>query len=227
MRMEPRGAYRARRAAALSGVPLSTVHYWARNEYLVPSISTERIKLWSWADLMGLRLIYWLRSIKMSEPGREIPRTSMPVVRKALSALAELDLALWTEEGGPAVAVDPSGGIVLITTEFEQRTSGQSILDGSLDVLRPFPTQEGTRGPDLVWPRRTLRIVPGKLAGSPHVHKTRIETIALAALADRSLSETKILRLYPAISEEAIRDALDLEGQLRQNINEPPLPIAA
>lgn len=41
----PRGAYQADRAAALSGVPLSTVHWWAREEILVPSISAQRVKL--------------------------------------------------------------------------------------------------------------------------------------------------------------------------------------
>ena len=41
----PRGAYPAERAAALSGVTLSTVHWWARNDVLVPSVSVERVKL--------------------------------------------------------------------------------------------------------------------------------------------------------------------------------------
>ena len=45
--MDPRGAYPADRAVALSGVPKSTVHYWARHEILVPRVARERIKLWS------------------------------------------------------------------------------------------------------------------------------------------------------------------------------------
>ncbi|HZO49924.1 MAG TPA: MerR family transcriptional regulator [Gaiellaceae bacterium] len=53
-----RGAYTADRASALSGVPKSTLHYWARIEILVPRISPERIKLWSYPDLMALRTIY-------------------------------------------------------------------------------------------------------------------------------------------------------------------------
>lgn len=56
--MEPRGAYTAERAAALSGVPKSTIHYWARQDILVPSVSAERVKLWSYGDLMALRTIY-------------------------------------------------------------------------------------------------------------------------------------------------------------------------
>lgn len=55
--MVQRGAYPADRAAALSGVPVSTVHWWARHDVLVPSISAQRVKLWSYPDLMGLRII--------------------------------------------------------------------------------------------------------------------------------------------------------------------------
>jgi DNA-binding transcriptional MerR regulator len=45
--MDLLGAYAADRAAALSGVPQSTIHWWARNEILIPSVSAERVKLWS------------------------------------------------------------------------------------------------------------------------------------------------------------------------------------
>src|SRR5215210_7804994 len=102
-----RGAYTADRASALSGVPKSTIHYWARHDILVPNISPERVKLWSYPDLMGLRTIYWLRQSKPSRNGPAVPATSMPAVRRALKALREdLDLELWTEERGPSVAVD-------------------------------------------------------------------------------------------------------------------------
>jgi DNA-binding transcriptional MerR regulator len=57
--MELAGAYTADRAAALSGVPRSTVHYWASHDILTPSVSSQRVKLWSFADLLALRVIYW------------------------------------------------------------------------------------------------------------------------------------------------------------------------
>jgi hypothetical protein len=108
---ERRGAYTADRAAALSGVPKSTVHYWARTEILVPTVSSVRVKLWSYPDLMGLRTIYWLRQTKRAVDGPEIPRTTMPAVRRALEALRRLDLTLWTEDRGPAVLVDRAGRV--------------------------------------------------------------------------------------------------------------------
>lgn len=60
--------------------------------------------------------------------------------------------------------------------------------------------------------------MPGKLAGAPHVHRTRIETEALAALARRGLGRGQIVELYPAIEEADVADALDLEHQLQPDL---------
>ena len=216
--VEPRGAYQAKRAAALSGVPLSTVHYWAREEILVPSISPTRIKLWSYADLMGLRTIYWLRHPK-SAGDRNVPATSMPVVRRALAALKDMDLALWTEDSGPSVAVDRAGEVMIRPDADPETVEGQKVMEADeLSLIPPFPSLEGPQGPDLQAPRPHLRIVPGKLGGSPHVQHTRVETIALHALAARGLSEDKIHHLYPALSEPSLSEALDLELQLSRNL---------
>lgn len=217
-----RGAYPAPRAAALSGVPLSTVHDWARKDVLVPSISPERVKLWSYADLMGLRIIHWLRHEKEVEDGR-VPRTTMSAVKRALGQLAELDMALWTEDVGPSVVVDRAGHVLVRTEPHHEADARQRILDDELDVLSPFPIADGLRGPDLVAPRPRLRIVPGKLGGSPHVVHTRLESQALGALADSGLPNAKIYRLYPDIERPAIDEALDLERQLAHNLR----PVAA
>lgn len=50
------GCYEAARAAALSGVPLTAVYWWARHGVVVPSVSPERTKLWSSSDLIALRV---------------------------------------------------------------------------------------------------------------------------------------------------------------------------
>lgn len=216
---EPRGAYVAERASGLSGVPKSTVHYWARKEILVPSISAERVKLWSYPDLMGLRTIYWLRQTKKAVDGRDVPRTTMPAVRRALDALRELDLSLWTEEAGPAVRVDRNGIVYFAGPAAMERVDGARPIDADwLDLIEPFTTHEETVGPNLQSPRPHLRIMPGKLAGSPHIVSSRIETLAIAALADRKLDEDRIHSLYPAVAPVAIREAIELEGQLRRNL---------
>lgn len=216
----PRGAYSADRAAALSGVPISTVHYWARKEILVPSVSPEQLKLWSYPDLMGLRIIYWLRHTKTGHDGQEVPASTMPMVKAILAQLAELDLALWSEDHGPRVRVDLAGKILVTGGPHPEDASGQAVLAGSgeLDVLEPFPP-ESAKGPHLVRPRPMLRIVPGKLGGSPHLVHTRLESRPLGALARRGMDIAKIFKLYPRFSKAAIRQAVDLEAQLERNLH--------
>lgn len=220
MTVDRRGAYTADRAAALSGVPRSTVHYWAREEILVPSVSATRVKLWSYTDLMGLRTIYWLRQTKKLPEGREVPRTAMLAIRKALRTLQELDLRLWADGGGPAVVVDRAGRVHLRATDglIEDLEGRRPIEAEWLDLIEPFTTREATEGPNLQSPRPHLRIVPGKLAGAPHIERTRIETAAVAALADRDLDQEAIHRLYPVVSPRAVAEAIDLEEQLRRNL---------
>src|SRR5438046_1780111 len=106
--MDALGAYTADRAAALSGVPKSTIHWWARNDVLVPSVSATKVMLWSYADLMGLRVIYWLRQRKTTKLGVDVPRTSMPAVRRALKELRACQLSLF-EEHRPTILVDMTG----------------------------------------------------------------------------------------------------------------------
>jgi uncharacterized protein (DUF433 family) len=217
--MAPQGTYTADRTAALSGVPKSTVHYWAREGILTPSASPERIKLWSYADLLGLRTIYWLRHNKVSATGQTVPKTSMPQVRKALAELREVT-ELFACDEPQGVAVDRVGRIVVLKEgRATEASDGQGLLDGDLlDLTGPFSADSGILGPDLQHPRPHLRILPGKLGGSPHVEDTRVETEALGALAARGLPEAKIYRLYPAVEQVGVDEALDLERQLSRNL---------
>ena len=215
--MELPGAYAAERAAALSGVPKSTIHWWARNDILVPQVSPTKVKLWSYADLMSLRVIYWLRRKKTTEKGTEIPRSSMRAVRRALKFLETLDVSPW-HAAGSTLFVDESGKIYMKPPTGLQDLEGQREQDDFLNLVAPFATAEGTRGPDLVRPRPELRIVPGRISGSPHIVDTRIETRALAALKDDGFDEGAIHKLYPYVSAKQIAQALDLEAQLAENL---------
>jgi uncharacterized protein (DUF433 family) len=219
--MAPRGAYPADRAAALSGVPRSTVHDWARKGVLVPGISAERTRLWSYADLMGLRLVYWLRHPKQAPGGEDVPAAPMSQVREALDALRAREQDLWSPGGPSLVAVERGGRIVLNPGSAPEDLTGQWLLgDGDwLNLVVPFPTDEGTKGPDLIQPRPTLRIIPGKLGGEPHVARSRVETRALAALARRGMDANNIVALYPTLDEDSVVDAIDLEDQLERNLH--------
>ncbi len=185
----------------------------------MPSVSPERIKLWSYSDLMALRTIAWLRASKAAPDGQHVPSTAMTAVRRALGELAQLNLELWNDDGSPAVAVDRNGRIVLDPEGPARRVGGQALLDADvLALVRPFELGRDVRGPDLFAPRPRLRIIPGKLAGAPHVHRTRIETEALAALVRRGMNVDKIGGLYPAIQSDDVEQALDLERELQPDL---------
>lgn len=146
----------------------------------------------------------------------------MPAVRRSLGMLRELNLDLFSDDGKSRVVVDRKRDIIVGSKSGLARpASGQRVLD-VLDVIAPFPTEPGMRGPDLREPRPHLRIVPGKLSGEPHVAETRLETQALAALARRGVSVADILVLYPFVVRAAVEEALDLEDQLTAETSSLP-----
>jgi uncharacterized protein (DUF433 family) len=160
----------------------------------------------------------WLRKRKITAEGSDVPATTMPAVRRALNALADLDLDLWSEDGGPSVRVNASGEIFIVTHAGPESLSGARPLDPDMfDLIAPFETPLA-RGPDLQAPRPNLRIVPGKLSGSPHIVHSRIETVTVAALASRGFDTSKIQRLYPNVRPIAFAEAVDLEKQLAANL---------
>lgn len=211
------GAYTADRAAALSGVPRSTVHYWARERIVVPSLSPARVKLWSYADLLALRTVYWLRQRKLGTAGHEIPASTMRDVRRALEVLRGLELDVFHDDGHPRLRITPGGRIVLVTDEGLSEIDGQQAID-TLDLIAPFTTVERTRGVDLLKPAKLVRIVPRKLGGAPHILGTRIDTEGLAALEKRGFDVPGIQRLYPDLTLAAIEDGLRVERQLGENL---------
>ena len=217
--VDVRSAYDADRAAALAGVPKSTLHYWARTAVLIPSASRQRVRLWSFEDLMSLRIIDWLRRSKDDSLGHEIPGTSMRVIRRALESLRSLDMNLWSAGEGTPIRVDRAGKIYLDDDDEIRDPSGQTAWRDILNPLAPFSSIGSLKGPDLRQPRPHLRIVPGKLAGEPHIQNTRLETRTIAALAHRGFAIDEILAMYPFVSQIQVEESIDLERQLAHNLS--------
>jgi uncharacterized protein (DUF433 family) len=92
------------------------------------------------------------------------------------------------------------------------------LVADAINLIAPFSTKEGLRGLDLVQPRPDLRIVPGRLSGSPHVAHTRLETRAIYALNRDGLDSAATRTLYPYVTEAQVAQALDLERQLEENL---------
>jgi uncharacterized protein (DUF433 family)/DNA-binding transcriptional MerR regulator len=210
-------AYTADRAAALAGVPRSTLYYWARTGLVVPSVAETRVKRWSYADLLVLRLVDWLRQAKPDDV--EVARVSVKKIRQRLARTDELGemllgrgLEVWVDRKGQLLFEDAHGMHVPLGGGL-----AQELVDTKVNLVRPFEVN-GRRGPDLVRPRPTLRIVPGKLSGEPHVEATRIPTQMLAALERRGFGPAAIVEMYPAINATNVAEAMDLEAQLDENL---------
>lgn len=211
-----RGVYPASRAAALSGVPKSTIYYWARNDVLEPSLSRDRPKLWTYFDVIALRIIYWLRSEKSGDAGR----STMTEVRQALSSIQTLGERLGSPRLG--VGVDRRGRVFIHSDDTMWRPLGKegaaTVLGEVLEPLSEFRDFEGLVGPDLRRPRPHLRIVPGKLGGEPHAVGTRITSQAVASLVSDGLGLAQVIKLFPDLSEQTVKECVELEEQLDRNL---------
>jgi uncharacterized protein (DUF433 family) len=217
MNVLDRGCYEASRAAALSGVPERTVYQWAKDGLVVPSTSPVREMLWSYGDLLTLRLVDWLRRPKTAElDGADLTRTGMPAIRATLADLGE---QLWrpTAAGSlePTILVTPDGRVY--AGEPPASRDGVETFPELLDLFAPFSGSEGAGGPDLRRPRPRLRIVPGKVAGQPHLEGSRLTTVTVDALAAQGYGLADIIALYPREDPEGIAQALDLEHDLARS----------
>lgn len=208
------GCYEASRAAVLSGLPMSTIYGWARKGLVTPSVSSVKTKYWSYADLMVLRVVYWLRHSKMVESDI-VAASPMGEVRKALQELERLSLDVWDENhrGQSPLRVDRSGRIHIVTDGGVQTPTRQIAIGEALDLLGPLIV-ESRRGPDLIRPRPRLRIIPGKVSGEPHIVDSRITTKSLAALFERYGDIRTVSALYPDKPPEAIAEAIEFERSL-------------
>lgn len=209
-----RGVYTTKRAAALAGIPRTTLDYWVRTGLLRPSIQPmPRPRLWSWLDLLALRAIDWLRSQK--SPG-EPPKVTIHRVRRALGTIDELgkDRAQLRQ----LLLVDSGGELFLrVGPELHARFGPgmQLAMPRMLHLVEPYRGEQAS-GPNLLIPRPRLRIIPGKLHGEPHVQDTRIQSATLYALDRDGYTRPQILRMYPDVTPEDLADAIDLESSLEQ-----------
>lgn len=66
----------------------------------------------------------------------------------------------------------------------------------------------------VIRPRPTLRIVPGRVSGEPHLAGSRITTLSAAALYESLGYYTAVAELYPGFTANAFRDAVEFESSL-------------
>jgi uncharacterized protein (DUF433 family)/DNA-binding transcriptional MerR regulator len=220
-------AYTADRAAALAGIPLSTLHYWARKRIWIPGVSDTRIKRWSFADLLALRLIDWLRRDKPKD--ENAPKIPMRQIRRALSSVESFGERV--KDRSVKVTVDRSGFIVLdvqgeVFIPLEGGSFTAPLSPEWLDLVDEWKVHKAIRGPHLFEPRPSLRIIPGKLSGEPHADGTRIPSRMVWSLKRQGLGAADIIELYPRLTQENIDMAIDLENELERNLRHDRSDVA-
>lgn len=209
----PRGRYSADRASQLSGVPVSTVYDWQRNDIYVPDLAAGHPMAWSYRDLVYLRLLAWLRQQRMQRP------TAADKVRR---------LKRHVERGGEVQVIRADDRTFLVDDEPVGRFDGSTVLFASLldsfDLLATVEELGQGRlwGPNLVAPSEHTYISPWVLGGDPCIDESRIPTSAVFALREeRGLDTAAIVELYPGLRSEAADDAYLLERRLR-GVHEAP-----
>jgi uncharacterized protein (DUF433 family) len=209
-RIDPsEGVYDAARAAALSGVPQSTMHYWARRGIYRPSVVADpRTHFWSWGDLLAVRAIAWFRGRDGADKPR---RVSMKRVREMLEAL---ELSGIPRDGLYRVIAITEGGRLVIkldeTGALTAASGRQRLMGDVLPLVAPFGT-----GPDLYRPQPLLRIIPGKLHGEPHLAGTRIASTVVFEFSQMGYPLADIQGFYPDADPKALQQAIEFERSLR------------
>ncbi len=208
----PRGRYKASRAAQLSGIPERTVYNWANHDVLVPDFMHESPKMWSYRDLILLRMVYWLRDKGME---RSTVAGHVADTRQMMST------------GDERAARARSGGDHLHRGGDPVAVGGQAALDEIFEYLDEFTVDKAAHfvaeveqrtlwGPNLLRPSDRTRISPWVMSGEPCIRDTRLPTSTIYALnRTRALSPVAIMRLYPGINRADVEDALELEAKLR------------
>lgn len=147
----------------------------------------------------------WLRRKKPV-----LPKVPMHKIR---AALAELEKDGLPRHKLRELAVSSDGRLFFHNPDGQTTradASRQAAMPGVLNLVSAY----NDRGPDLLEPRPLLRILPGKLHGEPHVLHTRISTVVLYELHREGYGDGQIRHMYPDVSEDALRQAIDLEQSL-------------
>lgn len=199
-------------ASVLTGATVAQLAYWRKNTPSAPALLVPEGKrggryLYSWADVVALRSIVYVRSEK-----------SLPRIRRAVATLRALEAEEWTHLASYTL-ISSKKSIFVRTPTGQLLDVGEhpgTVLEEILmrDVLEPFETRTGRDVPALKRPRPHITVDPGVLGGYPVLAGTRVPFDAVAALASENLDVAEIRMIYPSARGEAIHDALAFAKQV-------------
>ena len=199
-------------ASVLTGATTAQLAYWRKQTpsaeaLLVPEGKRSGRYLYSWADVVALRSIVYLRSEK-----------SLPRIRRAVQILRSIEAEEWTHLASYTL-ISTDRTIIVKTPEGQLLDVGEhpaTVVSEVLmrDILEPFMTGTGRPVPALKRPRPHITVDPGVLGGYPVVQGTRVPFDAVAALAADDLPAAEIVAIYPSVAPDAVWDAVDFARQV-------------
>jgi uncharacterized protein (DUF433 family)/DNA-binding transcriptional MerR regulator len=208
--MSRTGYYTAAEASRISGVPLSTLGYWARTGVLEPSQRRSRARLYSFEDLRDLRVAQALRD-QGAKPGeiRKVVDFLRALAGEPLERLAQAELAVV---GGNVVYRNRPLGI----EPLQPSKGGQRVF--AIDMSKIFQSlgQPIAGNVAELHPAPKVLIDPNVRGGTPVIDGTRIPTATIAELLDDDVPVDQILAMYPALDTSDVTAAADWEHDIRR-----------
>ncbi|MDX2520607.1 MULTISPECIES: DUF433 domain-containing protein [Streptomyces] len=213
-------SYEPKLAAALTGATLRQLAHWrnpaaAKGALLIPEVSAERPILYSFRDLIALRLCVQMRKETSLHKIRDAVRS----LRVNLGEREHLSTYRLVADGHHIYLVEPAQATDLLH-------GGNGVIHQVVDALKPF-YRGGRHIPDLYQPRDHLRVDEDVRGGEPVIDGTRIPAADVAALVRDGIAPERIVDFYPGVSAAAARDALDFSDYVDSYGNNEPRQGAA
>ena len=191
---------------ALTGLSVRRLRYWDETGFFSPTVTEEGTKLYSFRDLVALRVIAQLRK-----------KVSLQGLRKIGEHLAKLHETPWSSirfylSGDDVYFADPETGRKMATMPTGQR----------VELIEMQPISVATRkAADELRKRKVEQI--GSIDRSRRVaHNayviagTRIPSALVWRLKSSGATDAEILREYPTLNAKDITAVMDHEQELRK-----------
>jgi uncharacterized protein (DUF433 family) len=141
------------------------------------------------------------------------------MIRKSVQWIAEQCPGAHLSENRLMAGI-PGRGIFWLTEDGEwvetAENPGQSTIQVVMEkIFDAFDTDDGKRVPKLLAPREGLEIDPDRCSGVPTVGDSRIPYNLVGSLAADGLTNEQIRALYPSVTDEQIKGAMELGEAVR------------
>ncbi|WP_165242037.1 DUF433 domain-containing protein [Corynebacterium lizhenjunii] len=189
-------AYTVKMTQYLTGATKSQLERWAREGILVPEVQESRPKLYSFRDLVALRMIARLRSA-----------VSLQKIRLALETLEDFDLTEHLSEY--RLATDGKSVKLWTDSQFMDIVSnpGQWELLNLEEIYESFINFRECAVPHLLQPGTGIRISPDRLGGTPTIRDLRVPFDSVLGWSEEVTTNEELQEYFPFLTIEDLRNA--------------------